>query len=1170
MKKTIAVFLAVCLIFAAVPVTAYAAQTEASAGDAPTSGTTGDCTWSFDSENETLTVSGSGAMADYYDSTFVPWFQHSGKIKYLDIKEGVTHIGDSAFAYIGGINGVALPNSLQSIGTKAFSNTNIISLTVPENVTSIGVRAFLSCKKLSRVILPESLKTIGIMAFAGTALAGAEIPDPNAEIAAYAFGFDENGNKAENFTITGYLKSTAQTYANSNGFKLIDIEGQKYAIGISMGRTFKAVTGEPVTKAREGERIMIEKHPDPGFNLTGYTSDDVTIEEVDGKFFFTMPNHSVIIYLDGSVSKPIEFDLSNQNSVTIDSKKYVYLIFDSTILSPYKTSNPSDGTYLFDLDKNGSDDIMIERYKVTRLSTASVKNIVSIRKEGAEYSPVNFIFGGNKISNARLYLELPEAGSSYNYETDQADVTGYNDNYTVEKAKWFNEWGIAPERFEPGQKYFAEITLRPKDGYAFVANTFVVVETPGDTYGISATVYDLDSNGDLHIKTDAVYIPGEAHAIHITGGIASKQENIHDSNHSACEARAGERIWVSVGTGNIPEGEYAVPNTIKYKSNDVIFRGEAQQYFIMPDEDVSVEITYETRKQTDGVMDFSNGEPYRAQTSGVYSKYVNSQSYGIYVLLFNLSKNHKSEWDSESDKNIVKFDIDGDETFDVGNIDNEFFLLETSSLSSPSGQITLTFSHEESIFFPMRSLEIIFAKPTAKKHTITVNNGIATSVPGDWNGEHRIYRAYPGERVYLFPDVSTWNSGDYAQQLTFDATSKDVGVSTEGEITFVMPDKNVTVDLTYKKGTLTDGVLDLREGSYKAKSDGNYAASEDYGMYFILQELSARYKSDLDPETYAFNFKFDIDNHGGYDISYDSSTQVYSLLPENSLRPASGRITLMLPGSGYYTVPMHRLTILLAGDDENQTKHKITVKNGLASSEKDSYDYLITSEYQGQEVFVLTDTAAVPDGKYIISKTVTSADVTVDGESFVIPNRDVTVTVSYKLGDQKPFTLDFSDNDIITVTDSQAFNGISNCLTEFTKNPKTEYDSELYADVSFFDVNGDGKYDVRQCEKDKTFYLLHHSLEGIISLSGNPAQNVNARYCPLTVIFSTPLKGDLNGDGKVNITDATLLQRHLADYSGYKLDTSNPNVLYAADVNSDGKINISDVTQIQRITAQIH
>jgi hypothetical protein len=471
---------------------------------------------------------------------------------------------------------------------------------------------------------------------------------------------------------------------------------------------------------------------------------------------------------------------------------------------------------------------------------------------------------------------------------------------------------------------------------------------------------------------------------------------------------------------------------------------------------------------------------------------------------------------------------------------------------------------------PMRSLTIIFAKPTAKKHTITVNNGIASSDSSDWNGEHRIYRAYPGERVYLFPDISTWNSSDYAQQLTFDATSNDVSVSTEGNITFVMPDKNVTVDLTYKKGTLTDGVMDLREGAYKAKADGTYAASEDYGMYFIMQELSARCKSDLDPETYAFNFKFDIDDRGGYDIAYDGNTHTYSLLPDHSLRPASGRITLTLPGSSYYTVPMHRLTILLAGDDEDQTKHKITVKNGLTSSEKGSYDYLITSEYQGQEVLVLSDPAEVTDGKYIISKTITSSAVTIDDESLIMPDHDVTVTVSYKLGNQKSGTLDFSDSDILTVTDSKVFDGIAYCLTEFTKNSKTIYDIELSADVSFFDVNGDGKYDIRQCEKDKTFYLLHHDFEGIISLSGNSAQNVNAQYCPLTVIFSKPLKGDLNGDGKVNITDATLLQRHLADYSGYKLDTNNPNVRYAADVNSDGKINISDVTQIQRITAQIH
>ena len=54
------------------------------------------------------------------------------------------------------------------------------------------------------------------------------------------------------------------------------------------------------------------------------------------------------------------------------------------------------------------------------------------------------------------------------------------------------------------------------------------------------------------------------------------------------------------------------------------------------------------------------------------------------------------------------------------------------------------------------------------------------------------------------------------------------------------------------------------------------------------------------------------------------------------------------------------------------------------------------------------------------------------------------------------------------------------------------------------------------------------------------------------------LLGDVNGDGEVNITDATALQKYL---SGAKVDNF---VEAAADTNEDGQITVSDVTNIQR------
>ena len=61
---------------------------------------------------------------------------------------------------------------------------------------------------------------------------------------------------------------------------------------------------------------------------------------------------------------------------------------------------------------------------------------------------------------------------------------------------------------------------------------------------------------------------------------------------------------------------------------------------------------------------------------------------------------------------------------------------------------------------------------------------------------------------------------------------------------------------------------------------------------------------------------------------------------------------------------------------------------------------------------------------------------------------------------------------------------------------------------------------------------------------------------------STVTWGDVNGDGKVNSTDAVLILRYAAQL-GVDIDTA------AADVNGDGKINSTDAVLILRYAAQL-
>ena len=131
------------------------------AANADDSGTCGDnLTWTYNETTHTLTISGSGEMANYaYDSS--PWSRFNQEILTVLIEEGVTSIGKSAFYCCSGLTTVTIPNSVTSIGEDAFSQcSGLTSVTIPNSVTSIGEWAFCDCSGLTSVTIPNSVTSI--------------------------------------------------------------------------------------------------------------------------------------------------------------------------------------------------------------------------------------------------------------------------------------------------------------------------------------------------------------------------------------------------------------------------------------------------------------------------------------------------------------------------------------------------------------------------------------------------------------------------------------------------------------------------------------------------------------------------------------------------------------------------------------------------------------------------------------------------------------------------------------------------------------------------------------------------------------------------------------------------------------------------------------------------
>ena len=152
--------------------------------------------------------SGCGGLTNVYISDLAAWcriafkdssanplsyahklFLNGELITELIIPDGVTSIGNYAFAGCSGLAKVTMPNSVTNIGSAAFRNcSGLTSVTIPDRVTSVGFNVFYGCSGLTSVTIPNSVTNIGSSAFSGcSGLTSVTIPNSVANIGGAAF-----------------------------------------------------------------------------------------------------------------------------------------------------------------------------------------------------------------------------------------------------------------------------------------------------------------------------------------------------------------------------------------------------------------------------------------------------------------------------------------------------------------------------------------------------------------------------------------------------------------------------------------------------------------------------------------------------------------------------------------------------------------------------------------------------------------------------------------------------------------------------------------------------------------------------------------------------------------------------------------------------------------------
>ena len=139
----------------------------------------GAITWEIYSDGK-MTVKGSGAMPDFEEAEDQPWWIQGGStwldrnvqeedivlVTSLVIEDGITALGEYAFAEQLSLTEVTLPSTLSSVPVSCFKNcTKLETVSGGTSLITIEGEAFCGCEALESIELASTLTEVGWNAF---------------------------------------------------------------------------------------------------------------------------------------------------------------------------------------------------------------------------------------------------------------------------------------------------------------------------------------------------------------------------------------------------------------------------------------------------------------------------------------------------------------------------------------------------------------------------------------------------------------------------------------------------------------------------------------------------------------------------------------------------------------------------------------------------------------------------------------------------------------------------------------------------------------------------------------------------------------------------------------------------------------------------------------------
>lgn len=471
--------------------------------------------WRLDkngTDTYTLTLSGSGKMADYLAGSVRPWNSYASKITKLIVEDGVSSVGSRTCYNFKGLTDISLADTVTDIGEFSFSGCSALVSVDLSNVTSIRANALRDDRALSDIRLSRDLKVIDYQAFRDSGADNSSISIP-ASVTEIGFGAFEGAKFTNVLNLPNVKKVGAFAFSNS-----------KFAAVVLTNAELAIVSGK--------------------VDNSGNEYDDSVFSGNKAVFYTSVPRVMDNLYCDDRMNNIGIIACTNGGSFTPDTKFGGF-----TLAVPQKDGYIFDGWYS---NSGLTETEGLSKVNGTYIGEPTTEIHADGRRYYAKWKPsADSILG--KTDGEQMAVDF---GTVFYGDTPSATVTFTGSN-ALEEIKSYGGFFeakidgmnvvITPKADLQPDTYADTLYVHTENGAVhFISVTLIVTEksTDGDLpFWLPAAI---GSNPFSDVAGGAYY--NEAVRWAVKNGIASGTDAKHFSPDAACtRGQAVTFLWRAAG-----------------------------------------------------------------------------------------------------------------------------------------------------------------------------------------------------------------------------------------------------------------------------------------------------------------------------------------------------------------------------------------------------------------------------------------------------------------------------------------------------------------------------------------------------------------------------------------------------------------------------------------------